>query len=230
MKSVLLVGGSRGLGAALRVELASFAQVHWTVRDQSAGVVQPKFFLDLSAAESVEAFVPQLCRSSFDTVIFCAAVTDAGVSSETELLGGPLDPAMFQRVMQVNCFAPLRIAQLLVEQGRLGSPGKLFFMSSRAGSIGLRGELPHHRTGGPALYRISKAALNCGVRNLALDLVGLGITAVALHPGWIRTNQNTQHAATSTTTAAKELVSLMSRVSHEDTGRFLDRHGDEIPW
>lgn len=230
VRSILLIGGSRGLGAALKDELLKDAQVHWTTRKRPKAAGRYAHQLDLADALSIEMFARELDDLSFDEVIFCAAMTDIGYSEGHEVLGGDIDTETFQQVMQVNCFAPLRIAQLLLASEKLNKGARLFFISSAAGSIGLRGEMPHHRPGGPALYRISKAALNCGVRNLAFDLRSAGVTAVALHPGWVRTNDQTSNANASAASASKSLVALMKKISPKDSGRFFNHEGDEIQW
>ena len=226
-----MIGGSRGLGAAIRDELSTHAHVNWTSREPLGNHADFNVHsLNLDQTQSVETFAARLRGLTFDQVIFCAAITDVGGATTNEPLGGELNSDLFHHVMQVNCYAPLRIAQLLVAEGKIKTRGKLIFLSSKAGSIELRGKLQHHLPGGPALYRISKAALNCGIKNLAFDLIGTGITTVALHPGWVRTNALTNSADTSALFAARELTQIIDGVSCSNSGRFLDRDGTEIPW
>lgn len=231
LKNILLIGGSRGLGAALRSELSTNAIVNWTSRKPPENCINlNENFLNLHQTKSVETFATRLENLVFDQVIFCAAITDVGESTTEKPLGADFHLDMFETIMQINCYAPLRISQLLVAQGKLRPGAKLIFLSSKAGSIELRGKMQHHLPGGPSLYRISKAALNCGVKNLAFDLKKAGITVVAVHPGWVRTNQLNQSADTSALFAAKELSLLFDKISKNDTGRFLDRKGGEIAW
>ena len=44
------------------------------------------------------------------------------------------------------------------------------------------------------LYRSSKAALNAVVKSLSVDLRPRGVTAVALHPGWVQTDMGGANA------------------------------------
>lgn len=227
-EKVLIIGGSRGLGAALRNEFAS-EPLRWTMRPPITGTDPSSVDLDLGDTQSIESFSSRLGDDLFKTVIFCAADTEFQ-TFPNEVLGGDLDSESFNNALYVNCFAPLRIAQGLIKDKRLVSHALLLFISSRAGSIALRGEERHHVRGGPAIYRISKAALNCGVRNLAFDLRESTITVVALDPGWIRTNKCSQNAAISSETAARDIVGLVQRNSAGVGGLFIDRFGNQVPW
>lgn len=227
-EKILIIGGSRGLGAALRNEFAP-QPLRWTMRPPTTGTDPSSVDLDLGDTQSIESFSSRLGDDVFDTVIFCAADTEFQ-TLQNELLGGDLNTESFTHTLYVNCFAPLRIAQGLIKNKRLVSHALLLFISSRSGSIALRGEERHHIRGGPAIYRISKAALNCGVRNLAFDLRDSKITVVALDPGWIQTNKSSQSATLSSETAARDIVGLVRRISAREGGQFIDRFGNQVPW
>src|SRR5438093_560957 len=59
---------------------------------------------------------------------------------------------------------------------------KIVSLSSILGSIG------GNDGGKMYAYRASKAALNAVMKSMALDLKERGITAIPLHPGWVRTD------------------------------------------
>jgi len=233
--SALLVGGSRGLGAALRPLLAQAYDLVWTSRDQDATRAEGEHHLlhleDSSSRDSLADRIRDSVRPQrFGLVVFCAAKTGVTSSTQDSILGGPLSDVDFHETLEVNCFAPLKIAQRLVEAGLVQAGSKIVFLSSASGSISLRGTLSHHQRGGPAVYRISKAALNAGIRSLAFDLQPSRITVVALHPGWIRTNSETAGASTAAEDAAQTISRLVESIDFSDSGKFLDSTGRQIPW
>ena len=63
---------------------------------------------------------------------------------------------------------------------------KIIFFSSLAGSITKRGNLKHNKPFGNMIYRMSKSALNCGVKNLSYDFQKEHII-ISLHPGFVKT-------------------------------------------
>ncbi len=233
--SALLVGGSRGLGAALRPLLAQAYDLVWTSRDEDATRAEGEHHsLRLEDSSSRDSLVDRIRGSvqprQFELVVFCAAKTGVTSSTQGAVLGGPLSDVDFHETLEVNCFAPLKIAQQLVEAGLVRGRSKVVFLSSAAGSISLRGTLSHHQRGGPAVYRISKAALNAGIRSLAFDLQPSRITVVALHPGWVRTNRETAGASTAADDAAHIITRLVESINFSDSGKFLDSAGRQIPW
>ena len=49
--------------------------------------------------------------------------------------------------------------------------------------------MAHNKVGGNMIYRISKSALNSAVKSISYDLSKTNMIIVALHPGWVRINQ-----------------------------------------
>jgi NAD(P)-dependent dehydrogenase (short-subunit alcohol dehydrogenase family) len=98
-------------------------------------------------------------------------------------------------------------------------------LSSLNGSIGR-----WDRTGKYS-YTASKAALNMITKGLSFELREAGIRVVAFHPGWVRTRMTRKEPAPMD---PEESVGGMLRVADsltlEDSGRFLDWRGDEVPW
>jgi NAD(P)-dependent dehydrogenase (short-subunit alcohol dehydrogenase family) len=97
-------------------------------------------------------------------------------------------------------------------------------MSSNLGSIG------KNRSGGDYSYRASKAALNAVMRSLSLDLAGDGITVIALHPGWVKTDMGGRQAPLAVQESIQGIREVLGRLTIKDTGRFLRWDGHEEPW
>ncbi len=103
-------------------------------------------------------------------------------------------------------------------------------LSAQVGSIG------DNRSGGWYGYRMAKAGLNMGVRNVALELRGRAIT-VAIHPGTTATRLSAPFVArrspasvASPEASAKHILDVLARLTPAETGRFFSWRGIELPW
>ena len=96
-------------------------------------------------------------------------------------------------------------------------------ISSRMGSIS-------EASGGNYSYRTSKAALNMAVKILANDLKNRGVTAIVVHPGWVRTDMGGPSAALSVKESVDGLMKVIDSVGVRDTGSFINHDGSRIPW
>ncbi len=93
----------------------------------------------------------------------------------------PPEDADFVEVMRTNVLPAMRIAPRLLAALERGK-GSFAVLSSRMGAIG-----PRTGTAG-WLYRASKAALNSVLKDMSLVAGARGITCVAFHPGWVKTD------------------------------------------
>ena len=101
--------------------------------------------------------------------------------------------------------------------------GILAFTSSAMGSVALN-------SGGYELYRASKAALNSLTRGLYAEVGGRRLTALTLHPGWVRTDMGGPGAPVSVEQSARGIVDVLERERGRRGHRFVDYKGAEIPW
>ncbi|MDH5372454.1 MAG: hypothetical protein OEX97_05885, partial [Acidimicrobiia bacterium] len=79
-------------------------------------------------------------------------------------------------------------------------------------------------------YGDSKAALNDEFRKRADDWAKLGILAVVVHPGWVRTDMGGPSAPLSIEESADGIASLIERMGTEHHGRFWTWDGREHDW
>jgi len=84
--------------------------------------------------------------------------------------------------------------------------------------------------GGWVPYRTSKAALNMAWNSLALEARKLGVTVVAISPGWVKTQMGGAGAEITSEESVSDMRELIDRLTIEDSGRFLRRDGSELPW
>jgi len=156
------------------------------------------------------------------------AARQGGPSSVSSF--GQLSSSEWLDVLLVNSIAPIKIAEAFLENIRVGGLKRIVFISSRAGSIALRGNLPHHMPGGDYLYRSSKAALNASARSLAFDLKSQGISILILHPGYVRTKSTRFNADISANDSVEGMRGVINSCGLEKTGVFLDYTGEPVPW
>ena len=104
--------------------------------------------------------------------------------------------------------------------------GKVIIMGSRMGSVG------YNSIGGGYAYRASKAALNAIVKSFSIDVPE--VCFAIIHPGRVESNLVGEGIREEGAVTAEESVSnmlnLISRLDRHDSGRFMDRFGDDIVW
>lgn len=178
-KSVLVLGGSRGIGAAIvRRFAAEGAKVTFT------------YFGSQDAAEQLagETASKALKTDSADRDAVIARVRESGpldvlvVNSGFAIFGDALDldPDEVDRLFKVNVHAPYHASVEAARQMPAG--GRIIIIGSVNGD---RMPLP-----GMASYALSKSALQGLARGLARDLGPRGITINIVQPGPIDTDAN----------------------------------------
>ena len=225
MPTLLVTGANRGLGLAL---LRTFAADAWRIH---ACCRQPDKAKDLKAVAGdirvhrldvtdglrVAGLARELADEPVDILI-----NNAGVYGPRTGFG-ETDYDDWSKVLAVNTLAPLRLVERFVEH--VGRSGRKLIVnvSSRMGSVS-------QNAGGAYVYRSSKAALKSVTKGLAADLAERGITVVAVHPGWVQTDMGGAEADISAEESAGGLRRVIDGLTPEDSGRFLNHDGTEIPW
>lgn len=230
MHTALIVGASRGIG----LEFArQYSERGWQViaacRDpscatalnarstSSAGI--EVVACDVTDVASVEALARRLAAHSLDHLIF-----NAGIQGPREYTMTDFDEQAWVEVMRTNAMAPLRFAGNFVEPVKRSDKKLMAFISSR------RGSMAENTWGGHYIYGSSKAALNCVVKSMSIELRPAGITCVALTPGWVKTDMGGDQAPLSAETSVQGMIAVLDRVGPEQSGHFYQYDGREIPW
>lgn len=223
MPSVLIIGASRGIGREFVTQYhAEGWDVHATARQDSdiadlkaAGAAA--YRADTSDETTLETLATDLA-TEFDLI-----VVNAGVGSEThEATPADIDSADWERVMRVNALGPLLVARRL--GGRIKKGGTFAVLSSVMGSIAENG------MGGFYSYRMSKAALNAGLKSLSLAMENDGIGVIALHPGWVKTDMGGANADIDTAQSVSGLRSVLAAKAPKDGRLFVNHKGEDLPW
>lgn len=221
-RGTLVIGASRGIGRELvRQAIAAGETVTATARSAPA-LAQ----LAVDGARAIEADVAlesgcTALAAAIEAQRFGTIWLVAGVLPRSTQPPEPPSLEEFDRAMHTNVLAAMRLAGPLTRA--LASGGRLAAISSKMGSIGGRSN------GSAWTYRASKAALNSVIRDIAFTL-GEREIAVALHPGWVRTDMGGAHADLTAEQSARDLRSTVARLTPASSGAFLDHDGTPIAY
>ena len=137
---------------------------------------------------------------------------------------GSIDYDEWRQILRVNVLAPMRMAEVFVDNVAASKRKTIVTMSSILGSIARADSC---RWVG---YRASKTAVNMMMRGLASDLKERGITAVCVHPGWVRTDMGGAGADIAPEESARGIVEVVDGLTPDQSGRYLTYDGGELPW
>lgn len=221
MKSVLIIGASRGLGQEF---FRQYREAGWrtfgTVRSLRADTSAQHglFTLDVTHSNDFDNVSRALHGVDLDVCIYNAGVL--GPQNEGAV---PCAEAEFDAVMHTNVLGALR-AIPAVAPHLTNRAGKFVFISSRMGSIGLQDSDRR------VVYRASKAALNAVMKTAAIEWTPKGLIFASLHPGWVKTDMGGSDADIDVTTSILGMRRVIDGLTAADSGHFLDYTGEELAW
>jgi NAD(P)-dependent dehydrogenase (short-subunit alcohol dehydrogenase family) len=237
MRIAVVTGGSSGIGLEfVRHLLTAGGQVVAASRraetseqllelKQEHGARLLPWALDVSDPASRATFAQRVFSALDRLDLLVNAAGIIGGDEESISVFGALDQEELARTFLVNGISPLMMTELLAPLLENGDRPIVANISSLNGSIA-RWDRP-----GKYSYCASKAALNMISKTLSVELREGGIRVVALHPGWVRTWMTRHEPAPM---EASESVAGMLRVIDalrlDESGRFLDWRGREVPW
>ena len=230
MPTLLITGANRGIGLELcKQYLEKNWLVHATCRNPSTATELNSLLkthsnlnihtLDVSHPEQITTLKHTLNNTPIDILLNNAGVY-AGASSEF----GKTDSDTWQHAVSVNVIAPMQMMEAFTENVANSDKKIIASMSSKMGSIS------DNTSGGSYAYRSTKAALNSVMVSAAHDLKPLGITALILHPGWVRTDMGGPNGELSVKESAQSLRKTLDNCTIKDSGCFFDIDGSIIPW
>lgn len=197
-KKVLVIGGSRGIGAAIVSSFAAEgAEVRFTYSGSKAAAVS---LSEATGAAAVQCDAAQ--RDSLTTVVRESGPLDVLVYNAGLLVSGDpltIDPDAVDRLIDVNVRGAYHAS---VEAARLmNDDGRIVVIGSVNGD-----RMPFE---GLAAYAMSKSALQGMARGLARDFGPRGITVNIVQPGPTDTDMNPADGP-----HAKQMHSVMAIKQH----------------
>ena len=230
MTNVLVTGANRGLGLGFAKNyLGKDVNIVSTTRD----IKTSKELLTLKERfpDNLEIFELDFLKESAGCTLanflgdrpIDILINNAGIGSTNQHFQA-VSPKPWLEVLKVNLIAPLMVTQSIIDNVKKSVDKKIYFLSSQLGSIG------DNTSGGMYVYRSSKTGLNQVVKSLSVDLKPKGITVVSLHPGWVKTDMGGPNAPVSIDKSIEGMIKVIERTDINDTGRFLNYDGTELPW
>lgn len=224
MKTILIIGASRGLGLEfVRQYRADGWLTLGTCRspEQDAllsSVGATALRLDVNDEGGFGNLAKALNGTSIDVCIY-----NAGVIGPRNTGAVPCAEAEFDAVFHTNVLGALR-AIPMVAPSLVKTKGTFAFISSRMGSIGLQ------TSAGRVTYRASKAALNVVMKTASLEWGPQGVNCISLHPGWVKTDMGGSEADIEPAVSIAGIRKVIASVNGEANGKFFDYTGKELTW
>jgi 3-oxoacyl-[acyl-carrier protein] reductase len=195
MHSVIVTGGSRGLGLSIgtrlaaggfrviaisRSETAELRAAAAAAQQEGRGSLHFRAF-DLGQTHAIPGLVTTLHK---DFGPLYGLVNNAGIGASGVLAIMP--DAQIERLLQINVFAPLVLSKYVVRRMMNERTGRIVNISSIVASTGYQGL---------SAYSATKAALLGFTRSLAREVGPLGITVNAVAPGFADTEMTRELGA-----------------------------------
>jgi len=236
MSTVLISGANRGLGLEFaRQYLQEGYRVIALCRDvkragELAAVGDCNGKLEIHEADVVDFDrIRELARGLADQPIDIL-INNAGViGPKREADGdmgqslGHIDTDILTDVYRVNALAPLVLAEVFLDQVLASEQKKVVTISSRLGSVA-------ETEGGLYAYRMSKAAVNMAMANLATEVTSKGVIVLSISPGWVKTDMGGDQASILPAESISKVRAIIEGLSIEQSGSFVDFDGRTIPW
>lgn len=249
--TVLVTGSNRGIGLQL---VTQYAEDGWDViatsrspHDDDAlnalaevhsNVVVEQ--LDVTDMASIAALASKYQGQAIDVVINNAGL----LGGRPGQVWGNLDPEVFEQIMAVNVFGPLKVSEAFAEHVAASDQKKLIVISSTIGSIS--------RMQNPTRFPLlatSKAAVNMAMRTVAMQLRDQNVVVAMLMPGLVRTRMTYQAGGMSLEEASKQtnfdidrpgsisaeesatrIRDVIASLDGTETGIFLNNDGSRLDW
>ncbi len=223
----LVTGANRGIGLEFCRQLVNKKyHVIATVRDLSKAEDLKKALgksgevieLDVNDKSSIRNLKKHLKNvPSLDLLINNAGVFKRKSDSDFDMLEEELMSSI-----QVNTIAPLLIFDTCLPWLEKSKSPVSANITSLMGSVGDNG------SGKSYVYRMSKAALNAGVKSLSIDHPK--VTSLLFHPGWVQTDMGGPNAQISAEKSVSGMLGVIEKSSTKNSGKFLRYDGSVLPW
>ena len=236
MPTVMVTGANRGIGYE---HVAQYAQKKWKV---IACARQPEKAIDLLQLqdkyganfiiEELEVTnhnqVDGLSQKHSNTAIDIF-INNAGTGGPEGMPGAMdyqkidnMNYQIWRDILEVNLLAPFKVATSFHKQISISDKKTLIMMSSDLGSVS------QNTFGGLHSYRASKSGLNIVAKGMSNEWKD--IIVVALAPGWCRTYLGGAEAEIDPMDSVEDQQKMFESLTESDSGKFLDRFGNEVPW
>ncbi|WP_457588375.1 SDR family NAD(P)-dependent oxidoreductase [Ensifer canadensis] len=219
-QSILVTGATGAIGRAIcRALVADGANVvvHYG-RNRDAAEVLVKSLNGGGWCVPADLSDPAGPQALWDQALAVAGrltglVNNAGIRSEVAI-DAPMEEwqRVWVREMQVNFLSAVDLSKLAIQHFRAHGGGRIVNMASRAGQRGY--------TSSAMAYGASKAALINLTKSIAQSHGNEGVTALALAPGWVRTEMAEAYIAEHGEAAALAGIPIARMADPQEIGEI----------
>jgi NAD(P)-dependent dehydrogenase (short-subunit alcohol dehydrogenase family) len=221
LETYLITGIGRGIGKAMAQDaLARGHKVIGSTRDGTCDWNHEN--LSLLAFDVTDDASIAAAAKSFEGVVD-VLINNSGVFGPRNQNLAELAPSDMLTAMDVNIVGPFRVLQAFLPHLERAKAGRVLVISSMMGRFSRDSQ-------GAAAYRASKAGANMLVKSYAHELMPRGISIIACHPGWVRTDMGGDGAELDAADSARGLIDLAQNLMLEGTGAFMDWTGQRQDW
>lgn len=215
-KTILITGGSRGIG---RATAEKFLENGWTVISTSTSgefdyshknLITHKY--DQSNSKSISDFVSWFSKEGYKIDVL---INNAGIM--LDWMDSLVDIATLRKTAEVNLFGLVELTENIL--GYVNEGGLIINISSGLGALG-----EDMGTLAPT-YSITKAGLNMYTKRLNSRVVSEGISVISYEPGWVKTDMGGEQAPREVGEPAKELYDLATMDPKPEGGLFYNGDG-----
>ena len=225
MTHIFITGGGRGIGRELVAQsldkgwrVSTSVRSAVTIKDMAADFPGAEAYqFDVTDFKAVEAAAASV-SGEIDILI-----NNAGIIGPERQSTEEMDFDGFRNTFDVNVLAPLKLAQVFAKNLQKSDNPRLINISSQMGRM-------HTASSDRIAYRASKSALNKVTQALATDLEPDGISCIAMHPGWVRSDMGGPAADISPQESAAGILNVAENLSIKQTGQFIDWNGAVQSW
>lgn len=235
MPVAIITGANRGLGLEFARQCLEDGWRVIAINRRSSGALAKLAELhpvqiietDLTDDESLAAAVKQIKDPSIDLLM-----NNAGMMGDASFakvgfgyqVFGSFNRDEWRRVFDINVFTPIALTELLAEKLEAADRPVVVTISSMLGSNAM------NTVGNVYAYRASKAAVNSIMKSMGTNLGTRGIIAVAMHPGWVKTEMGGADADLTPEESVAGMRRVLGALKLSDSGRFIAWDGKEMPY
>jgi NAD(P)-dependent dehydrogenase (short-subunit alcohol dehydrogenase family) len=229
VKTVMLVGTSRGLGLGL---VDSYLSRDWRVIATVRGEANQNLLsrkeehpdrlilveqVDITCPDSIASLASRVDPATIDLLF-----VNAGMADIHDAHAGKVSTEIFSQVMLCNTLGPIRVIESLID--RLPTRTPIAVMSSRLGSVSLKLDATME------VYAASKAALNNLLRSVAARHGVFERTWLAVSPGWVKTDMGGSDAPLDIQTSCFGVLNAIELFARRPGVFFIHYTGEELQW
>ena len=236
MPTVFVTGANRGLGYE---HVKQYAEKGWKVIACARNTEQANELKELQKKHGDSFIIEQLevvdhnrieeLAEKYSDEAIDILINNAGTTGPMGVPGAmgyqkidSMDYQIWRDILEVNLLSPFKIATAFHDHVARSDKKILIMMSSDLGSV------EQNNFGGFYSYRASKSSLNIISKGMSVDWNDL--TVIALAPGWCKTYLGGDEAEIEPAESVEQQQEMFENITAKDSGKFLDRFGEEVAW